>query len=123
MAIQIVQAVRTSRVAVISTAVDAGAGAGELRIKAGGTILSVSLFSDPAFGAAAAGQITSNPISLTNAIATGTANQFDVRDSNGTTVFSGTAGTSGTDLILDTTSITLGDSIAIAFVQLTEGNL
>lgn len=60
----------------------------------------------------------------TSADATGTATFFRILDSAGTTVKAqGTVGTSGTDLVLNTTSITSGSTVSITSgtIDLPEG--
>lgn len=80
-----------------------------------GTLLAEwSLASDWA-GAASSGSksLSSTPLSAT-AAATGTAGYFRLVDSAGTTThMQGTVGTSGTDLIIDNTSITSGQTVQI----------
>ena len=58
-----------------------------------------------------------------SADATGTATFFRIYDSAGTTChIQGTAGTSGTDLILDSTSFTAGQNFSVTSFTLTAGN-
>lgn len=85
-----------------------------------GTLLSSGCtFGSTAFGTAADGSTTgimtstANSIaSDTNATASGTAGHFRVKVS-GTVVAQGTCGTSSADMVLNTTTITGGDTIAI----------
>jgi hypothetical protein len=73
--------------------------------------------------AASGGVLTLNAISNVNAGASGTASWFRLFKTDGTTiVMDGTVGTSGTDLVLNTTSIVNGGPVAISSVVLTEGN-
>lgn len=97
--------------------VDAGAGAGVVNIYAGSvpadldtaisgqTLLVAATMADPAFGDAVAGATsataTAASIAAVAAAASGTPSFFRVADSNGTEVFQGTAGTSGTDMLVD----------------------
>lgn len=114
----------------IAVLLDAGAGAGKVRIYDGTqpadvdtavtsqTLLAELPMSDPAFAAAVdgapggdatAGSITDD----TSANATGTASWFRAVDSNNVAVIDGSAGTSNADLILDSTSITSGQTVKI----------
>lgn len=102
--------------------VDAGAGAGEIRIgtTAMGTILAVLPMSDPAFGPASSGQSNVNPITDdSSANATGTAAEFEMRDSDGNNVITGTVATSGADLNLSSTSIVITDTVSISTFDVT----
>jgi hypothetical protein len=106
--------------------IDAGAGAGTLTIRTGapptnvsdadsGTLLATLTFSDPAFGASASGTATASAItSDTNADASGDAGHFRVKDSNGNTIFQGTAGEAADtpDLTFDEKSIVAGGTVA-----------
>jgi hypothetical protein len=88
-----------------------------------GTTLAVLTFSDPAFGAASGGTATANTITAdTSANATGTAMCFRAKDSDGNVVFQGTITTAGSggDLILSSTSITSGQSVAISALTYTQ---
>ena len=109
---------------------DGGAGAALLRIYDGTqpanvdtaitsqVLLAELTCSDPAFGAAAdaapnatatASAITSD----TSANATGTATWFRAVDSNGLGIIDGSVGTASADLILDSVSITAGQTVAV----------
>lgn len=72
---------------------------------------------DPAFGAAATGTITlaGTPISTT-ASATGTADQFEVRDKDNAMVYTGTvtATGGGGDVEIDNTSVESGQSAELS---------
>ena len=59
----------------------------------------------------------------TSVNATGTAGYFRVYTQAGTAVLQGSVGTSGTDLILDTTSITTGGTLVISYMNITIGNI
>lgn len=76
-------------------------------------------------GAAVSGVLTLNAItSDTSANATGTAAIARIYKSDGTTmVIEGlTVGTSGTDIVLNTTAIQSGGEVAITSATITEGN-
>lgn len=103
-------------------AIDAGAGAGTLKIYTGSfaALLGTLTFSDPAFGSASNGTATANAISDdTSADNTGTAAVLRISDSSPATVAEGTVGTSGADLNLNTTSITSGDRISCSSATVT----
>jgi len=72
--------------------------------------------------AASGGVLTANAISGANALATGTAAWFRLCKSDGTAVIDGTVGTSGTDLIIDNTSINSGQSVSVSSLAITSGN-
>lgn len=103
-------------------ALDAGAGAGLLRIftSAFATLLAQLTFSDPAFGAASSGAATASAItSDASADATGTAAVLRLLDSVPATVAEGTVSTAGADLNLNTTSITTGDQVSCTSAVIT----
>lgn len=132
MAIAYSTALRNARLNQVTASVDAGSGAGLLRIydgtrpATGGTpttLLAELTFSDPSFGAASGGVLTASAITQDAAAnATGTATWFRVVDSAGTFVMDGNVGTSGSDLNLNSTSISTGVAVSITSFVLTEGN-
>jgi hypothetical protein len=99
--------------------------AGLLRIYTAGyaSLLSENVMGTPMAPAAAAGVLTLNAISSATASATGTAAIARLLTSAGVMKVEGlTVGTSGTDVILDTTSIVSGDTVSITSATITEGN-
>ena len=74
--------------------------------------------------AASGGVLTLNSITQdSSANATGNATWFRIVKSDGTTlVLDGTAGTSGTDLIMTTASIVATQPVSVSSLVLTEGN-
>lgn len=74
--------------------------------------------------AASGGVLTLNAISDdTAANATGTASWFRITTSGGaTTVLDGDVGTSGSDLNLNSTSITINGTVSVTSFTITEGN-
>lgn len=132
MALGMASGLRNARLDQITAKVDAGAGAGKLRVydgvrpATGGTattLLAELTFSDPSFGAASGGTLTASAITAdASADATGTATWCRVVDSAGTFVFDGSVGTSGADFNLNTTSITAGVQVSCTSCVLTEGN-
>lgn len=73
-------------------------------------------------GAASGGVLTANAIAGANAVASGTGAWFRLCKSDGTAVVDGTVGTSGTDLIIDNTSINSGQSVSVTSLTVTAGN-
>ena len=73
-------------------------------------------------GAASGGLLTANAISNANAVASGTASWFRLCKSDGTAVADGTVGASGTDLIIDNTSINSGQTVSVTSLTVTAGN-
>lgn len=110
--------------------VDAGAGAGKVRIYSGSVptdadtalgaqvLLAELIMSDPAFGAAVdsspGATATANAIANdASADATGTATFFRILDSDNNVVAQGAVGTSGAELNLNTVSINIGVIVSI----------
>lgn len=115
---------------------DAGDSAAQLRIYSGtapasanaalsgNTLLAQLTMSDPAYGAASSGVATAAAItSDTSADATGTATFFrqgSVNSGTFTAVLQGEVGTSGSDLNLNSTSITAGGTVAVSAFTYTQ---
>lgn len=116
MAVTYTTAVKSARMTAVVNEIDAGAGAGKLKIRdSGNTILATITLTDPC-GTVSNGVLTFDfdPDISTTASATGTAANAIITDSNDVTVISGlTVGTSGTDIVLDSTSITSGQTVTI----------
>ena len=119
-------ALKTTRMNAVLAAIDAGAGPGTLEIgtTAMGTILAQFTLADPC-GTVAGSVLTftmGTGISDTSANNTGTAAAAHIKDSDGNIVVSGlTVGTSGTDVILDSVSITSGQTVTLTAGVLTHG--
>ena len=118
MAVTYSNTVKQARMTAVRDQIDGGSGAGTLEIgtAAMGTTLAVITLGDPSGTVAGAGVLTLSgfPKSDTAADASGTAAAARIRDSNGNVVISGlTVGTSGTDVILDSVSITSGQTVTI----------
>lgn len=118
MAVTYPSSVKVSRMTAVRDAIDAGSGAGVLQIGTTGmgTVLATITLADPSGTVAGAGVLTLSgfPKSDTAADATGTAAAARIRDSNGTDVITGlTVGTSAADVILDSLSITAGQTVTI----------
>lgn len=132
MAIGYSSTVRTNRLTQVGNAIDGGAGAGLIRIYDGTqpatcgtatTLLAELTCTDPAFASNTGGVATFAAItSDSSANASGTHTWFRIVDSTGTCVLDGTSGTSGTDLILDAATITVGQTVNISSMTITEGN-
>jgi hypothetical protein len=112
MAVTLSTAARNAACDAVVDLVDQGSGAGKVRIRAGSTTLVDITLADPAFGSASAGVATAASLPKSGtAVASGTADGFQVLDSDNNVLWSGTAGTSGTDMILDNTSIASGQTV------------
>lgn len=115
MALTHTTAIRNTLADAIDTAINA-AGAGTLGIYDSGDVLLASItLGATAFGASASGTITLGgvPLSDTSANATGTASYFRFNENGGTEIFRGTVGVSATDLVLDSVSITAGQTVTV----------
>lgn len=118
--------IRTSRMTVVETALDAGAGAAYLEIGDAGfaSVLVTFTLSDPA-GTVSGDVLTgsSMPKSAT-ASNSGIAAEARLKDSTGAVVASGlTVGTSGANVIISpSTSITLGQSCSLTALTITHNS-
>lgn len=135
MALSYSTTLRNSQLDAIDDACNAGSGAATLKIYtgtrpanpgtalSGNTLLATLTFSSTAFGAASSGVITAASItSDSTADATGTASFFRVQDSDSNAIIDGDCGTSGSDLNLDTVSISAGVTVSISSFVITGGN-
>lgn len=113
--------------------VDAGAGAGTLKVYSGavpangdtegsGTLLATVTFADPAFGNAASGVAAATDPAAVTGVAAGTAASYVVEDSTGANVWVGdvTATGGGGSLELVTTTISVGLSVDITSFTYTQ---
>jgi hypothetical protein len=109
-------AVKTARMQAVANTVDGGTAGGKLKIRDGANaVLATITLTDPC-GAVAGDVLTFDfdPDISTTATATGTAANAIITDSADVTVVSGlTVGTTGTDVILDSTSITINQTVVI----------
>ena len=118
MAVTYSTAAKTARMAAVIAQIDAGAAAGTLEIGTTGmgSVLAILTLADPC-GSAASGVLTFDfdpDISDASANASGTAAEARIKDSDGTVIISGlTVGTSGTDIVLDSVSITAGQTVTL----------
>lgn len=118
MAVTYSTAAKNARLDAVTALIDAGVSAGKLKIRnSSDTVLATLTLADPCASAASGGVLTFDfdpDISDTSADASGTAANAIITDSADTTVISGlTVGTSGTDIILDSVSITAGQTVTI----------
>lgn len=124
-----VATLRNAQLDAITTFVGAS---GKLRIYSGTrpatggaiTTLLVELTLNATFAAAAsAGVLTLNAIASGTAVATGTATWARIFKSDGTTIaLDMDVGTSGTSIVLATTSIVTGATVSISSATITRGN-
>lgn len=132
MAVQLSTTVRNARLDAIETAVGVSA---VLKIRTGaqpanvaaadsGTVLAtVNLPSDWMAAASGGSKALSGSWTDASADATGTAAHFRVYASDGTTAhIQGSVGTSGTDMVVDSTSFTAGQAFTVNSFTLTDGN-
>lgn len=132
MAIQLSTAVRNARLDAIETTISTSA---IMRIRSGsapancgtadsGTVLAtLNLPSDWLAAASAGVKSKSGTWQDASADATGTAAHFRIYDSGGSTChMQGTVGTSGSDINVDSVSLTAGQTFTITGFDLTDGN-
>ena len=125
---KITQAVGNSMIAVIGSNVNGGSIKiydGTQPTSGGAAITTQNLIATlplaaTAFGAASTGVITANPIGPAVAVFTGTAAWFRLLDGTNTPFLDGSVGTTGCDLNLNSTSITVGDTVAITSCTIAE---
>lgn len=115
-------AVKTSRMTAVRDHIDGGVGAGKLEIGTTGmaAVLATFTLNDPS------GTISTDALTLSGmpktvaASASGTAAAARIRDSADTDVITGlSVGTSGTDVIIDNTSINAGQNVTISSATIT----
>lgn len=132
MALTFTTAVKNARADAISTQVGSN---GKIRIYSGtvpadanaalssNTLLAELACSTTFAASASGGVLTVNTITQdTSADATGTATFFRVLKSDNTVILQGAVGTSGSELNLNTTSISAGAAVSITAFTLTEAN-
>ena len=132
MALAFAATTRNAWLDAIDDLLNAGAGAALIRIYDGSrpatggaatTLLAELTCSDPACGAASAGVLTFSAITQdSSANASGTATWFRMVDSNATFVLDGNVGTSGSDLNLTSTTITITEPVSISSATITAPN-
>lgn len=118
MAVTYSTACKTARMNAVVTQIDAGAGPGTLEIGTTGmaSVLAVLTLADPC-GTVSGDVLTFDfdpDISDTSADNSGTAAEARIKDSNGTVIISGlTVGLSAANVILDSVSITAGQTVTL----------
>lgn len=122
MAVTYDAAVKTARMQAVADQIDVGTGAGKLKIRDGSNnILATFTLTDPC-GSVSGSVLTLDfdPDISATASATGTAANAIITDSADNTKVSGlTVGTTGTDIVLTSTSITSGQTVTIQTGTLT----
>jgi hypothetical protein len=123
MAVVYTTAVKTARMTAVRDQIDGGAGAGVLQIGTAGmaTVLAEYTLNDPS-GTISGAVLTLSGFPKTDSSAnnTGTAAAARIRDSNNVDIITGlTVGTSGTDIVLDSVSFTVGQSSTINSATIT----
>ncbi len=123
--------IRNQRLDLLKTAMDAGAGAGLLRLydgtrpATGGAatnLLATLTLSDPSAPAASSGVLTLSAITNGTGVAAGTATWARIVDSTGAHVLDCSVGTSGADINLNTTTISIGVTVSVTSAVFTAGN-
>ena len=100
--------------------VDGGSGAGTIQFETSGDAEVATLtFSDPAFGSASTGVATASATTSDTSATGGTIAQASIYDSSSTKIWENTAGTSGTEFILSSTSIGAGDTVSCSSFTVT----
>lgn len=121
MAVVYVDSLKNNRLDEVTTAIGT---TGVLEIYDAGqaTLLASIPLANPAAPAADAGVLTfTMPQSDTSADAGGTAAEAKITDGTGDVVTGLTVGTSGTDIVLDSVSITAGQTVTINSATITHG--
>ena len=132
MTIKISNASRDAGIKAVTDLVDGGSGAGKVRIYSGAqpagpdtaigaqVLLAEFTLSDPAFATGSTGQRTvSGTPKTTTGLAAGTAAWARIVDSANVAVVDGSVGTSGTDFIINTTTISVGLNLSLTSGSLT----
>lgn len=133
MAIGLATPTRNANVDATAARFDAGAGAATIEVRTGGkpanpqavatgTLLATFTLNDPSWGAAVAGSAALDVTPGLSAVgaAAGTAGWFRVKDSTGATVMDGTCGTIGTDMIMTSTSVSVGQVVNLTAGTMTQ---
>lgn len=124
---------RNAAVDAVVDLIDAGSGAGKLNLLQDASVLATITLKDPAFLAAAAGAAAligadgataaspANALTGTGA-SSGTANAFNVTDSDDTVIFSGTVSEAGGggEIVLSDTDIVAGQEVRITGLTYTQ---
>ncbi len=132
MAISVGTLARNAQADAVAARFDAGAGAATIQIRTGskpanpqaaatGTLLATLTLADPAWAAASAGvaALDATPVITANAVAAGTAGWWRALDSNNVAIVDGTAGSSGTDMIIDNPALVVGQTVNLTVGTMT----
>ena len=123
MAVTYTNAVKIARMNAVITLIDVGSGSELVIMESDDTVVANIPLADPcAPGAAGAGVITftATNMSDTNAPASGTAAKAEINDGNGLAVITGlTVGVAAEDIVLDSVSITAGQTVTISSATIT----
>jgi len=121
MAITYSTAVKNTRLDAVTTAIGT-AGVIEIGTTGMASVLASITLANPAAAAAASGVLTlTMPRSDTSANATGTAAEARITDGTSTIISGLTVGTTGTDVVLDSISITSGQTVTLNSAVITHG--
>jgi hypothetical protein len=116
--------VKNARMIIVRDAIDVGSGPGKLQIGNAGfvNVLAELTLQDPS-GAVTSGVLAFTPPTLlANGLLSGTAAEARIRDSNSVVVVSGlTVGTTGTDILLNSTTIIAGEPVEITSASISHG--
>lgn len=123
MAVTYSTAVKTARMQAVANTLDAGAGAAVLEIGTAGMAAVLASFQLPEPCGTVAGAVLTldfDPDIAATASGTGTAAAAQIKDGAGVVQITGlTVGTSGADIILDSVSITSGQTVTLTSGALT----
>lgn len=131
MALEFPNTLKNARLQQIINAIDAGPGAGKLRLYpsprpiAGGnpgTLLAELTFSDPSFPSPTGGSVSADPITPGLGLVADDVAWFRVVDSNSSFIIDGDVGVSGSDLNLNSVTIIVGINVDVTSFDLTGGN-
>jgi hypothetical protein len=124
MAVTYSTAAKTARMNAVISQIDAGTGTSTIEIGTASMASVLAVFDLPSpCGTASGGVLTFDmdpDLSDASANASGTAAEARIKDGDGTVVISGlTVGTSGADVILDSVSITSGQTVTLTTGSIT----
>ena len=120
MAITLPNATRSAACDAIVDLIDGGTGAGYLEFQTSGSVEAATVtFSATAFGAASNGVATAATITSDPDATGGTVDRFQIFDGDDTVILSGSVGTSGEDINLNTLTISADDVVAVSSLTVT----
>lgn len=136
MALSYTTTLRNNQLNEVTALIDAGSGAGKVRIYSGSVpanvgaslgaavLLAELALTDPSAGAASGGVLTFSAIADdTSADASGTASFARFLDSDNNAVVQGTVGTSGADINFNSVTFVAGGLVEITSFTITAGNV